>query len=390
MIENLWTREQEFINVINAMECRGVKIDQPMCSRESAIGEARMKNISEELDCNPGSTKDLKVLLIDKLGLPVVKPTPKGAPSFDKEAMAEYDTLLEHQQNPLAKKIFEYRGWQKSHGYYESFLKLVDPDSRIRTSYWIHGTQTGRLSSRTPNLQQIPRSSSKPWNGRMKEVFLPPDDYRLLNVDYGQLEFRLAAAYSREPILLDAFNDPKRHVFKEMSALLGLEYTQCKTATYAILYGAQIPKVGAILGFDPDRAAKFSDDWYNTYPKLMETAQRVNYTAARRGYIKYWSGRRRHFPDRRDSRKAFNSLLQGGGAEVVKSAMIRVKKRIDREGYYSLLLQVHDSLVGEARISEMEEITALIQHEMCNIAEEHDFGVRFTAEADFWGPKVAA
>lgn len=389
MISNLWQRETEFVNLINTMESRGIRIDIDSCRRHLAVGEARINSLQKEIGYNLGSRKDLEQLFLIDLQLPVVKTSPKtGQASFDKFAMEEYDQYLEHRGSDLANKIREYRGYQKANGYYKSFLNLVGSDGRIRPHYWIHGTQTGRLSCREPNLQQIPRSSNKPWNGKMKEIFLPMDDtYCLPNVDYGQLELRLAAAYSREQILLDAFNDPTRHVFREMSALLNLEYTQCKTATYAILYGAQVKKVASILGFNPEQAKKFSDDWYGNYPKLMHTAQKVNSVAASRGYIKYWTGRRRHFPDRRDARKAFNSLLQGGGAEVVKSAMLRVKKNVDADDYYHMLLQVHDSIVGDGKKKYINEIIAAIQKEMCNVAEEKDFGVTFTAEADFWGPK---
>lgn len=406
MIKNLWQREQRFVNVINMMECRGVGLDQEFARRKLAIGESRVHNLREEIGYNPGSNKDLKKLLIDELGLPVVKRSPKtGEPSFDKFAMIEYEQYLENRGSKLAKQILEYRGWSKTNGYYKSYLELVGPDGRLRPHFKLHGTETGRLSASEPNSQQVPKESNKPWNGDMKQAFIPmgwnglciPDgypgvkhgDYGLLNVDFGQLELRLAAAYSGEKVLLDAFNDPTRHVFKEMEKLLGITYNQCKTATYAILYGAQIPKVASILNLGPERAVKFSEDWYNTYPRLMALAEKVNDTAARRGYIKYWSGRRRHFPDKRDARKAFNSLLQGGGAEVVKSAMLRVAERVDREGYYRMLLQVHDSIVGEAKLSEIEEIKALVIQEMTNVAEEHDFGVTFTAEADFWGPKIA-
>lgn len=405
MIPNLWKREQEFVNVINDLECRGIGLDPEFARRKLAIGESRTHNLLQEIGYNPGSSKQLKTLLIDQLGLPVLKPSKKtGEPSFDKFAMAEYEQYLENMGSPLAKQILEYRGWSKTNGYYKSYLTLVGPDGRLRPHFKMHGTETGRLSASEPNSQQVPKESTKEWNGDMKQTFIPMGwnglcipggygsvqhgDYGLLNVDYGQLELRLAAAYSGEPILLEAFNDPTRHVFKEMSALLGISYNQCKTATYAILYGAQIPKVASILQLGPERAVKFSEDWYSTYPKLMAMSEKVNSIAASRGYIKYWSGRRRHFPDRRDARKAFNSLLQGGGAEVVKSAMIRVSKKVESKLPYRMLLQVHDSIVGEAKMSEIEEITQAIQYEMCNVIEEHDFGVTFTAEADFWGPKI--
>jgi DNA polymerase-1 len=407
-IANLWKREQKFINLIIEMEARGVGVDLEMCRREIAIGESRMFNIRKDTKSDPGSSKELKKLLIDGLGLPVVKRTAKGAPSFDKFAMEEYDEMLEHRNSPLAKQIFEYRGWQKSSGYYRSYLDLVSAATgRIHTTYWINGTLTSRLSSSKPNLQQIPKSqedpTKKPWNNRMKQVFLPlghngmfipanfdwnNEPYCLLNVDFGQIEFRLAAAYSGEQVLLDAFNDPSRHVFKEMATALNRDYNQCKTFTYATLYGAQPKKIGQILGLEEEDAMQFGDDFHNRYPKLVYFAEKVNDTARRRGYIKLWSGRRRHFVEDKEWRKAFNSLLQGGGAELVKSAMIRVKERVDDNYNYRMNLQVHDSIIGETRLSKVDEIREAVIAAMIDVEQEYDFGVKFTAEADFWGPPL--
>lgn len=399
MIDNLWTREQEFINTINLMECRGVRIDTQMSRRKIAIGESTMHTIKRDIGANPGSPKDLKRLLLDELKLPVVKRSANtGAPSFDKEAMKEYDLILEHRGSDLAQKIVAYRGWQNATAFYKGFLEHLSPDGRLRTNYWIHGTLTSRLSSRGPNLQNIPKSqedaAKKPWSGDMKEAFLPLDypepTWGLLNVDMSQLELRLAVAYSREPKLLEILNDPnpKRKIFAEMAAEMGYDYNTIKTWMYASLYGAQYKKIGQILGLGPDESMAMHEKFMNTYPLLMEFPSVVRSKALSRGYIKYWSGRRRHLAHPNDANKMFNSLLQGGGAEIVKSAMIRVKNRVDRDGYYRMLLQVHDSIVGEARMSEIEEIKAAVIREMSNVSEEYDFGLRFSAEADFWGPKM--
>lgn len=396
MIENLWQREQEFINVINAMECRGVRIDQTMARRKIAIGESEMNQIQKELGANPGSSKDLKRLLLDELGLPVVKrSTQTNAPSFNKQAMAEYDLILENQGSDLAKKIVAYRGWQNATGFYKGFLDKVSPDGRLRTNYWIHGTKTGRLSSRGPNLQNIPKEledpSKKPWSSDMKEVFLPllyPDkkEWVLLNADFGQLELRINAAYCGEPLLIDIFSDPTRHVFRESAARMNQSYNAVKTFFYASAYGAQYKKIGQILGLEDPEAIKLHEDFMNLYPRMMAFPNQVRAKAIQRGYITYWTGRRRHLENRGDANKMFNSLMQGGGAEIVKSAMIRVFKRVQREGFYHMLLQVHDSIVGEARVDHIEEIKQMIVDEMTRVHEEYEFGVKFTAETDYWGP----
>lgn len=392
-MNNLWDREQRFIrDVIIPIESRGVLIDTDMCRRYLAIGEGTMNRIRSEINLNPGSTKDLHTLLIDQMNLPVFKRTPKGKPSFDKEAMEDYDLLLSHLGNPLARQVLTYRGWQKScSSFYRPYLNKLGKDGRLRPHFKVHGTKTSRMSAEDPNTQQIPKGNTGyEWNEHIKECFLAPNEFVLLNVDYSQVEFRTAAAYAKEEVLLDAFNDPTRDVFTEMSVALNRPRNQCKTFTYATLYGAQTKKIGEVMGLKPHDAEKFGNDWRNRYSRIMDLADQVNSLARSRGYIKLWTGRRRHFPDPRESRKAFNSLIQGGGAEIVKSAMIRVMDRVDRKGYYQMLLQVHDSIVGEARISELEQVTHDIQTEMGKVSEEKDFGVLFSTEADFWGPKMVA
>jgi DNA polymerase-1 len=396
MIDNLWQREQKFVNVINAMECRGVRIDQAMCRRKIAIGEAEMNRIRKELHCNPGSKKDLEFLLIGELGLPIVRRSTKtNAPSFDKTAMAEYDQMLEHRGSKIAKQITAYRGWQNATAFYKGFLDKVSYDGRLRTNYWIHGTKTTRLSSRNPNLQNIPKEqedpAKKPWSGDMKEVFLPPEypekhEWVLLNADFGQLELRLGAAYSGERKLLEIFNDPTRHVFRDSAASMGQSYNAVKTYFYASAYGAQYKKIGQILGLEPAESIALHESFIKEYPLFTAFPDRVKAEALRKGYIKYWTGRRRHLVDKRDANKMFNSLLQGGGAEIVKSAMIRVFERVQREGFYHMLLQVHDSIVGEARVDKIEEIKQMIVDEMSRVHEEWDFGLKFTVATDYWGP----
>lgn len=140
--------------------------------------------------------------MIDELKLPVVKRSPKtGAPSFDKEAMTIYDEMLEHRDNPTANLIKQYRGWQKSvTSNYLPYVELLSLDGRLRPNYKLHGTKTGRMSCEKPNLQQIPRVSNKPWNGKMKAAFIPEDDFELWEFDYSQLELRLGTAYAKKKL----------------------------------------------------------------------------------------------------------------------------------------------------------------------------------------------
>ena len=344
------------MKVIMAMESRGVRIDTEMAKREIAIGNGRMIQIMRELGgFKPTSSKDLQALLIDKMRMPVVKRSPKtGKPSFDKDAMAEYDEMLEARADEfgnIAKLVLEYRGWQKTvSSNYEPYLELLSPDGRLRPNYWLHGTKTGRLSCRKPNLQQIPKESEKRWNGNLKKVFIAKPGYVLLNVDYSQLELRLASAYAQQKNWIRVFNAPKDlsgkfpDVFAAMARELLIPRQGCKTITYAKMFGAKANKIAYLLGGDPKEALKFIADWEESHDAIVGLAEQVNNKAYRQGYIHYWTGRRRRFDYRSEARKAFNSLIQGGGAEIVFSAMIRLFKELDNPEC-QMLLQVHDSVL---------------------------------------------
>lgn len=394
-IRNLWQRECEFTEVIMAMESRGICIDTKMAKREQAIGEGRMLQITRELgDLKPSSPQDLKKLLIDRIGMPVLKLTPNGKPSFDKKAMEEYDQLLEERADDygdVANLVLEYRGWQKSvSSNYIPYQELLSPDGRLRPNYFLHGTKTGRLSCRKPNLQQIPKESDKRWNGHLKSVFISKSGYVLVNVDYAQLELRLASAYAQQENWLRVFNaecdenGEYPDVFNAMSTELGVPRQGCKTITYAKMFGAQAAKIALLLGGDPKAALGFIREWESSHDRIVKLAKNVNDTARRRGYINYWTGRRRHFQYSSESHKAFNSLIQGGGAEIVKSAMIRLYKEVDNPDC-QMLLNVHDAVVFEIKENKVDYYEPIIKEVMQDVRREIDFGVNFNVSSEFWG-----
>jgi DNA polymerase-1 len=394
-IPNLWDRECEKMKVLMAMENRGVLIDQEMAKREAAIGTGRMIQIQRELGgFKPSSPKDLEELLIKKMEMPVVARTPSGKPSFNKDAMAEYDEMLEARVDEFgntAKLVLEYRGWQKTvSSNYKPYLELLSPDGRLRPNYWLHGTKTGRLSCRQPNLQQIPKESEKRWNGKLKQVFIAKSGYVLLNVDYSQLELRLASAYAAQRNWLEVFNSPPDEtgkfpdVFTMMSKELDLPRQGCKTITYAKMFGAQQAKIAYLLGGDPQEALKFIAEWEASHDDIVNLAKRVNDKAYRELYINYWTGRRRRFDYRSETHKAFNSLIQGGGAEIVFSAMIRLFKELDNSEC-RMLLQVHDSVLFEIKENKVDYFEPMIKELMQDVKREKDFGVNFNVESEFWG-----
>ncbi len=388
--EGFWTHKQDFIRLLISMKQLGVRVDQDIAQEYVHKGEQEMARIVEELGLNPGSPKQLKHLLIDKMGLPVVKKSTKtGAPSFDKQAMTLYDDMLERIESPVARLIKEYRGWQKAvSASYKPYLTLVDTDGRLRCSYKTHGTATGRLSCSEPNLQQIPKSSDKEWNGKVKECFIPQEGYVLLNADFSQLELRLATAYANEEQLKKVFNEG-RDIFTEMSKQLGMSRHDTKTLVYSMQYGAGEQRIMNAFGVTRVEARKIRENYFATYPKFRKFNELCTRRVEQTGEIMIWSGRKRHFDDRTEAYKAMNSVIQGGAADIVERIMVRAWKELDPEEC-RILLTVHDSVTFEVQESKVPHYMNKVRTLMENvnaITENVQFDVRFDVEVDLWVPE---
>lgn len=399
-----WQHKQDFLRTVMKMESRGVLIDKGMSSAMIEVGEAELERIRKELKgFNPGSSKDLKRLFIDQLGMPVVKLTDAGKklekagkvrgvdfdekdyPSFDKEAMEEYDRLLEYAENETAKLVFAYRGWQKTvSSNYRAYLNTVSPDGRVRPNYKLHGTRTGRVSCAEPNLQQIPRSSEKPWNGNLKQAFIPCVGYELWEFDYSQLELRLATAYADVTELKQVFREG-RDIFDEMSVGLGMVRQDTKTFVYSTQYGAGLDRLMHVFKITRAQAEQMRNNYYNTYPGFVKVSNRAKTLCKAQGKVKLWSGRSRHFWDRQsDAHKAFNSVIQGGAADIVETVMVRLFKELDSDEC-RMILTVHDSVIFEIK----EDLVDFFKEKIIEIMEDvrPDFGVKFAVEGKKWGTK---
>ena len=385
-LSDVWLHKADMIDRLISMEQWGVAVDVPLCEEMSEIGKDEMYEIVELLDhLSPSKTKDMHTLLIEMLGLPVVKLTPAGKPSFDKYAMQEYDVLLEMNKSQIAKWILEYRGWQKSvTSNYDPYVRLLSPDGRLRTDYWLHGTVTGRLSSHSPNLQQIPRVGEKPWNGKLKQAFIPEPGYTLIEGDYSQLEFRLSSSFAKQQELIEIFNTPDRDIFSEIAKSMGIERQEAKTLVYCISYGGGARRIAFLFGVDESRGAKIRDEFFGLYPKLRLASNYAQNYAKAKTKIPTWTGRYRHFIHPTDeAHKAYNSIVQGGAADFVEKAMVRCARNGLDSNDCRMLLQVHDSIVWEVRTDRLDEFKPAIRHYM--EASEYDFGVKMKADIHEWG-----
>jgi DNA polymerase-1 len=381
----LWTDEIGFQNTLFRMEQRGIEVDLSFCKQYESIAEIEMQQIEDELGFTPSKTSALSKFLFEELKLPVLAYTPGGKPAMTKAVMEDYDRMLALPMFPSsARLVLDYRGWMKANSsFYRPFQTLVDSKGRVNCNYKQHGTVTGRLSCETPNLQQIPRSSDKAWNGRIKSAFRASPGYALVGFDYSQLELRLATAYGQELILLDEFSKPDADPFTRYASIIGADRYTTKTFFYAMIYGAGEEKIAKTLHRDMidmhDQYVAFKQ----SIPGILKAASLANTKARQRGYVRLWTGRRRHFKKPEDSFKAFNSLLQGGGAEVVKRVMLDMDHNLTDDNC-RMLLQVHDEVVFEIREDLVDVYSAKIVDTMEAMPTEF-FGLPFKVAGKVWG-----
>jgi DNA polymerase-1 len=409
---DLWEREQKFIrDVMGPMIDLGIKIDVGFCIKEYMRGLGEMEACVKELGFKPSSSKALENFLINELGLPVIRHTkacekcyPKdkrrrpiplkfhsGRPSFDKDAMAEYDILLERTGDKRAQTILRYRGWQKTtSSNYKPYMELVDENHVLHPGYKLHGTKTGRLSCAEPNLQQIPKSGDKDWNGGLKQAFIPRDGYELWTVDYSQLQFRMTVAYAVCESLLAIFADPERDIFTEMAKQMGWVRDDVKTLVYLIIFGGGGKRASVAFGVSLEQGKELVEEFYTLYPEIKKIAKQAEQAARRQGYAALWTGRRRHFPKGSSFYKAFNAVIQGGEAEIIKDAMIYIAEHIQNDEC-RMVLQIHDEIAFEIATGRETHYLPLIQNAMVeaayNFCKVKGLQVDFKTSAGKWGEK---
>ena len=380
--------EMPFTALLYKLEQQGVGVNKEFVERKAFVGRKRMATLEREIGFNPASPKQIGKYLIEDMGLPVFAHTAscqeckrrkplsshEGPPSFNKKAMEDYDDILQASDNPTAKRISEYRGWQKAvTSLYEPLIELTAPDGNIRTNFKQHGTVTGRLSANSPNLQQVPRASSNVWNGDAKSSFTSGrEGYVLYGWDYSQLELRIAATYGQEKLLLDEFKKPDADPFSVLAPLIFGVLTpetrhQTKTFVYANLYGAGPAKIALQLG----RTLEETQDLYKRYQRsiagIMAVNRQVTQLIEQRKYVKYWDGRKRHFKSKGEAYKGWNSLCQGGGAQLVKKAMLRCQEFEDENCI--MVLQVHDEITFIIKEGMIEHYEPKIVEAMTNWPE---------------------
>ena len=371
--------------VLSRMEQEGVLIDSQRLRQQSQDLATRIAELESEVHeeagepFNLGSTKQLQHVLFEKMSLPIIKKTPKGAPSTSEDVLQEL--ALEY---PLPKKIMEYRGLTKlKNTYTDKLPKMINHRTgRVHTSYHQAVTATGRLSSTDPNLQNIPIRNEE--GRRVRQAFVPREGNKFVAADYSQIELRIMAHLSGDKGLLDAFAHGKDIHKATAAEVFGVPLNEvtteqrrsAKAINFGLIYGMSAFGLSKQLNIPRNEAQKYMDLYFERYPGVLEYMDSTRESAKEKGYVETVFGRRLYLPDIKASngarrkgaeRAAINAPMQGTAADIIKMAMIKVDDWIRKNASddVTMMMQVHDELVFEIKEDKVETyvstITALME-----------------------------
>jgi len=380
--------ELPVMQILREMENHGALLDVDILNAQSVTLGVRLEQLESEAQAlagrpfNLASPKQLQEILFDELQLPVLKKTPKGAPSTNEEVLQEL--ALDY---PLPKLLIEHRSLSKLKGTYTDRLPGdCDPaDGRVHTSFHQAVTSTGRLSSSDPNLQNIPIRTEE--GRRIRKAFIAPDGWSVMAADYSQIELRIMAHLSGDKSLVDAFargDDIHRATAAEVFDLEPMFVTdeqrrRAKAINFGLIYGMSAFGLGRQLGIERAEAAAYIDRYFERYPGVRHYMDSTRAMAHDKGYVETVFGRRLTLPDiharqvpvrQAAERAAINAPMQGTAADIIKRAMLRVHQALATSNLgCHLLLQVHDELVFEVRDRDLDPARQLIRLEMEAAAE---------------------
>lgn len=370
--------------VLARMELSGILVDRDFLaglSTEFSQHRGRLEREIYELageEFNIASPQQLQRILFEKLGLPRGKKTRTGS-STDSSVL---EALSEHY--PLPARILSYRGFAKLQStYVDALPKLIRPTTgRIHTSFNQTVTATGRLSSSNPNLQNIPIRSEE--GRRIRAAFVPPPGHVFVSADYSQIELRLLAHLSRDPVLVESFRRGQDVHARTAAEIFGVDTVtadqrrQAKTINFGIIYGMGAHRLGRSLNIPFKTAQGYIDQYFARYHAIKGYMDGMLDTARERGYVTTLQGRRRYVPDLHSTnrqvvsaaeRVAINTPIQGTAADLIKSAMVTIDRRLRRQGSGTrMLLQVHDELLFEVPEGELQTVIPLVREIMEGVA----------------------
>ncbi|MDW7745708.1 DNA polymerase I [Halomonas sp.] len=398
LAEVLEAIELPLIPVLSRMERTGVALDPERLHAQSRELETRIRELEASAfelagrEFNLGSPKQLGQILFEEQKIPVIKKTPKGAPSTAEAVLEEL--ALDY---PLPKVIMEHRGLAKLKSTYTDKLpRLVNRyTGRLHTSYHQAVTATGRLSSSDPNLQNIPIRTEE--GRKIRQAFIARPGYRIVAADYSQIELRIMAHLSGDKGLLEAFAEGRDIHAATAAEVFGValdkvspdQRRSAKAINFGLIYGMSAWGLGRQLHIERGQAQTYIDRYFDRYPGVARYMERIRAQAAEDGYVETVFGRRLHLPEIRSQsrarrqgaeRTAINAPMQGTAADIIKRAMIDVDAWLSGEAFDAVMvMQVHDELVFEVAEDQVEAFIEEVKGRMEGAAK---LDVALTVEAE--------
>lgn len=377
--------EMPLVSVLSRVERNGVLIDPQLLRQHSIEIEQRLAELEQQVHTEAGevfnlaSTKQLQEVLFNKLGLPILKKTPKGAPSTNEEVLEEL-AQMGHQVPVL---LMEHRGLSKLKSTYTDKLpQMINKQTgRVHTSYHQAVTATGRLSSSDPNLQNIPIRNEQ--GRRIRQAFIAREGYKIVAADYSQIELRIMAHLANDQNMIKAFAEGKDIHRSTAAEIFGVQLDEvtseqrrsAKAINFGLIYGMSDFGLSNQLGISRADAKKYMELYFQRYPAVQQFMLDIREQAAAKGYVETLFGRRLYLPDIQSSnairrkaaeRVAINAPMQGTAADIIKVAMIGIDRAIKGCDDIQMIMQVHDELVFEIKAERVEHYTAIIKAEMEN------------------------
>ncbi len=386
-LENLLKEAQEveypFINLLISMESRGIMVSQSRLNELKSQMSAKIAELTDEIynltetEFNIKSTQQLGVVLFEKLGLDGAKKTKTGNYKTDEKVL---NTLKN--KHPVIEKILEYREYQKMLStYVNPLLKLAkaDRESRVHTHFLQTGTATGRLSSKDPNLQNIPVRS--PLGRSVRSAFVAKEGYTLVSIDYSQIELRLLAHFSQDEALKEAFEKDEDIHLATATKLFGEQEAKAKrnfakSINFGLLYGMGSRKLSDELKISTKEAKEIIESYFQAFPTVKSYLEQIQEQVKRDGFVTTLLGRRRVFnyddapPVQKASilRESVNTVFQGSAADLIKLSMLELDTLILEESLDAfMLLQIHDELIFEIAQNKAQKLADRFRYIMENI-----------------------
>jgi len=372
--------EFPFIQTLLEMEEEGIKVDTSYFGELESKTNSTIENLKKEIyslskaEFNLNSPKQLGVVLFEQLELPIIKKTKTGY-STDESVLTK---LLD--KHEVISKILEYRELAKLQStYIKPLLKLGEssPSNRIHTSFLQTGTATGRLSSKDPNLQNIPTRTK--LGREVRDGFVSSEGYSFVGIDYSQIELRLLAHYSEDKELLDAFNNDLDIHTQTAIKLFGEDDAKekrgiAKSINFGLLYGMGARKLSQTLGISQAEAKGYIENYFKSFSTVKEYLKSISDKSKDDGYVDTLLGRRRYFDWENANgmqvpmfeREAVNTRFQGSAADLIKLSMLKVQNELLDENT-KMLLQIHDELIFEVKEEFAEEFAQKVAEIMKNI-----------------------